>query len=336
MMRESSAVRLSICIATYNRADVIGETISAILPQLQDGVELLVVDGASPDATDAVVGALFAGRSDCRYVRLAGKGGVDRDYCIAVEQARGDHCWLMTDDDLLKPGAVESVLRSLRDGPDLVVVNVEVAGPDLRTTLLPRKLRISRDRQLGPAQQEELLALAGDLLSFIGSVVVRRAVWRSRDASPYIGTEFVHVGMIFQAPLQGGARVLAEPLVRIRYGRAAWSARAFDIWMFRWPALIWGLPGFGAAAREAVTPREPWRRMTRLATMRAQGCYDLEEYRRRLRPLAMGPLARLKVLAVAAAPDVVFRAAMKLLSFLRPHERRMMLFELRRSRTIAR
>ena len=329
-------MRLSICIATYNRAPVIGETIAAILPQLCQGVELLVVDGASPDATAATVGGLIAGRDDCRYVRLARKGGVDRDYCLTVEQARGDYCWLMTDDDVPKPGAVDRVLRALGGDPDLVVVNAEVAGPDLVTTLLPRKLRIGADRRFEPAQREELLAVAGDLLSFIGSVVIRRAVSLARDAAPYLGTEFVHVGVIFQAPLERDALVLADTLVRIRYGRANWSARAFEVWMFTWPKLIWGLPGFSQRARAAVTPREPWKRVPRLANMRAQGCYGLAEYRKFLEPLHMGPLARLKAAAVAAAPDAVYRAAMRVALLFRPRDRVMMTFELRRSRPTAR
>ena len=323
-------MRLSICIATYNRAGVIGATIAAILPQLKEGVELVVVDGASPDATAHTVGALFAGRSDCRYVRLAAKGGVDRDYCAAVERANGEYCWLMTDDDLLKPEAVDRVLRALADDPDLVVANAEVADSDLRATLLPRKLRLDADRGLEPGRSSELLALAGDLLSFIGSVVIRRALWLARDPVPYIGTEFVHVGMIFQAPLERAARVLAEPLVRIRYGRAGWSRRAFEVWMFTWPALVWGLPDLSDAARKAVTPREPWRRLPSLANMRAQGCYGLVEYRRWLRPLRMHLPARLGALAVASAPDALFRAAMRIALLFRPHERTMMLFELRR------
>ena len=323
-------MRLSICIATYHRADVIGGTVAAILPQLRDGVELLVVDGASPDDTSHVVGALFEGRPDCRYVRLAAKGGVDRDYCTAVEQARGEYCWLMTDDDILNPGAVDRVLRALGDGPDLVVVNAEVADSGLAMTLLPQKLRLDADRRLEANQASELLALAGDLLSFIGSVVIRRALWRARDPAPYLGTEFVHVGMIFQAPLERGARVLAEPLVRIRYGRAGWSRRAFEVWMFTWPALVWSLPGLRDAARRAVTPREPWRRLPRLANMRAQGCYGLAEYRRWLRPRPMSLPARLGALALASAPDVLFRSAMRIALLFRPRERTMMLFELRR------
>src|SRR6266571_3092358 len=102
-------IRLSICIATYNRADVIGETLESILPQLREGVELVVVDGASPDATESDVNSYFSGRSDCRYVRLPTKGGVDQDYCLAVEYAKGQYCWLMTDDDILKPNAIDRV-----------------------------------------------------------------------------------------------------------------------------------------------------------------------------------------------------------------------------------
>lgn len=326
-------VRLSVCIATYNRADLIGQTLASILPQLREGVELLVVDGASPDATGAVVQSLFDGRSDCRYVRLPRKGGVDQDYCLAVEHARGEYCWLMTDDDVLKPQAIDRVLDELRGAPDLLVINAEVSGPDLATTLLERRLRIDADRVLGPGRDSELLALAGDLLSFIGAVVIRREVWLARDPGPYLGTEFVHVGVIFQAPLEGGTRVIAQPLVRIRYGRAKWSRRAFGIWMFKWPNLIWSLSGVSDEAKKAVCPREPWKRTGRLVNMKAQGCYTLEEYRRWLKPLDMGALTRLRVAGMAALPDGLFRALMRLLlPLVRPHERAMMLFELGRGR----
>lgn len=326
-------MRLSICIATYNRADLIGETLASILPQLRQGIELLVVDGASTDATSSVVEAAFNGRGDCRYVRLPAKGGVDQDYCLAVEQARGDYCWLMTDDDVLKPEAVARVMNNLRGDPDLLVINAEVAGPDLAATLLTGKLDLASDRAMGPVHPDELLALAGDLLSFIGAVVIRRDTWLARDAKPYLGSEFVHVGMIFQAPLKREARVIAQPLVRIRYGRANWTRRAFEVWMFKWPRLIWGLAGVSEYAKDAVCPREPWRHIGQLVTLKAQGSYSLEEYRQWLKPLRMGVLVRLRVLVLAALPQGLFDAVMRLaVPLLPPDERPMMRFELGRTR----
>ncbi len=325
-------MRLSICVTTYNRADVIGETLASILGQLTDGVELLVVDGASTDATEAVVRALLVERGDCRYVRLPKRGGLDQDYATAVELARGEYCWLMTDDDVLKPHAIDRVLQRLRGGPDLLVTNAEVAGPDLRTTLLERKLDIGEDRDIGPGRNSDLLRVAGDLLTFIGAVVIRRSLWLARDPSRYFGTEFVHVGVIFQAPLRR-ALVIAEPLVRIRYGRAGWSTRAFEVWMMKWPRLVWSLPGVDEDAKEAVTPREPWRKMRPLVNLKAQGCYRLEEYRRWLRPLAMGRITRLRLVALAACPDALFAAVFRLLlPKLERRDRTMMRFELRQCR----
>src|SRR5262249_5397926 len=250
---------LSICIATLNRAAFIGETLATILPQMAEAVELIILDGASTDDTEAVVARHIAGRANCHYHRLPEKGGIDRDYCLAVARAPGDYCWLMTDDDLLEPDAVATILEHLRTDPDLLVVNASVANRALSEVLIPKKLPIHADRDFGPEEHAGLLALAGDLLSFIGAVVIRRAVWASREAEPYFGTEFVHVGVIFQRPLAGAARVLARPLIRIRYGNAHWSARSFDIWMFKWPDLIWSFPHLPPGAKRAVCPREPWK-----------------------------------------------------------------------------
>ena len=46
---------LSICIATYNRANFIGETLDSIILQLTEDVEVVIVDGASTDNTREVV-----------------------------------------------------------------------------------------------------------------------------------------------------------------------------------------------------------------------------------------------------------------------------------------
>ena len=51
----SESIKLAICIATYNRGKFIGEILDAILSQIQPGVELIVVVGASPDNTPEVM-----------------------------------------------------------------------------------------------------------------------------------------------------------------------------------------------------------------------------------------------------------------------------------------
>lgn len=306
--RASDPPRLSICIATRNRAGFIGETLDGIFEQLVPGVEVVVVDGASTDGTPELLRRCAAAQPALRVFLEPVNSGVDGDYDRAVGYARGFACWLMTDDDLLAPGAVSRVLEALEAGPDLVVVNAEVRSADMARVLVADRLRFGADREYHPGEGDRLLAELGDALTFIGGVVIRRDVWLARDRASYYGSLFVHVGVIFQAPL-GPVRVLGAPLIRIRYGNAGWTARSFEIWMFMWPRLVWSFPGFSPAAKARVTPAEPWRRPRTLLLQRAMGAYGLAEYRRLVAPAAgSGTGGRLVAWALAILPAAVANA----------------------------
>jgi glycosyltransferase involved in cell wall biosynthesis len=278
--------KLSICIATLNRAAFLGGTLDSIISQATEDVEIVIVDGASTDNTEQVVRQYQQQFPRLRYLRLAAKGGVDQDYNRAVELAQGEYCWLMTDDDLLKPGALAAVLEALRHAYGLVIVNAEVRNADLTQVLAPSRLPFSAERVYQPteADRERLLAETGDYLSFIGGVIIKRQLWDARDKARYFGTEFVHVGVIFQSLLPEATLVLAHPWIVIRYGNALWTPRFFEIWMFKWPGLIWSLPGFSDAARRRASPPEPWRRAWALLLFRARGAYSIKEYQALIAP----------------------------------------------------
>lgn len=295
-------MRLSICIATFNRARFIGETLDSILPQLPSNTELIVVDGASPDDTDKIVRPYLTRYSNLRYFRESANSGVDRDYDKAVGYASGEFCWLMTDDDLLEPGAVRRVLTALNPDVDLVVINSEVRDAALKRTLDSRLLKLNADRSYSPKDWGQFFADAGSGLSFIGGTVIRRSVWLSRMREPYWGSLFVHVGVIFQAKLQGVVKVISDPLILIRYGNAMWTARGFEIWMFKWPRLIWSFDEFSTEVKAIITPEEPWRNLKVLFGYRAKGAYSLAEYRKFLRDEPMSTFVRLVTILIACVP----------------------------------
>jgi len=270
---------LSICIATMNRALPLRETLKSIFSQSPSEVDVVIVDGSSTEDTEEVVSRFPEHTSRIHYVRKKRPEGVDRDFDTAVGHARGEYCWLLADDDPLKPGALGRVMEALRRFPSVVVVNAEVRNPDLSLLLEERRLRIHVDRTYSPAQFREFFIETAGYLSFVGGVVIQKKLWCSRERGLYYGTEFLHVGVLFQAPLPGEAFVIAEPLISIRYGVAKWTARGFDIWMFKWPGLIWSFPGFSDSDKVLVTPREPWRALKTLLTFRATGAYSLREYR---------------------------------------------------------
>ena len=304
-----SALDLSICITTLNRGALFAETLETILPQLTSSCELVVVDGGSTDETEAIVTRLAARDPRVHYHRQSENGGVDRDYAAAVEYSRGRYCWLFTDDDLMLPGALDAVLRAMASNPALVLVNADVWNVDFTRCCDPNRLRMSEDRRYEVGEDDRFLADTGRYLTFIGGVVVRRDVWDAREKERYFGSLFIHVGVLFQAPLPAHVEVIAKPGIRIRYGNAGWTPRAFEIWMFKWPDLVWSMPR-AAEAKARVTAREPWRNPLMLGVHRACGSYSVTEYDRWLRPRARG-LARLMAALIARIPFRPFNALLR-------------------------
>jgi hypothetical protein len=165
-------------------------------------------------------------------------------------------------------------------------------------------LKFEKDKVYGAEDGETLFSELAACLSFIGCVVVRRKLWLSRERSTYYGSLFVHVGVIFQHPPIDRVRVIAVPLISIRYGNAMWAPRWFEIWLFKWPQLLWSFSDFPDGVKAAVCPRDPWKDMKRLLFYRATGGYTINEYRRFLSHRVEG-VRRLASLAVALIPGVL-------------------------------
>jgi glycosyltransferase involved in cell wall biosynthesis len=328
-----TAPQLSICIATYNRAAFIGETLESIISQLTDDVEIVIVDGASTDNTEDVVRVYLNRDERIRYERLPAKGGVDRDFCRAIERARGRYCWLFPDDDLLRPTAVPTVLAKTREGFSLIVVNAQAKTPDFSEILKERFLALNSDVAIGSGDMDQLFERTAAYLSFIGAVVIRRSLWMERNAENYWGTEFVHVGVIFQAPLPGPALLVAEPLITIRYGNAQWTSRAFSIWMIKWPHLLWSFKDVSDRAKQHVMSREPWRNLKEVLYYRAIGAFDYVEFATLLRHNACPWWWKLGALCIAMLPGVVVNTVCRILfSLVRKDSKKMVAYDLTQSR----
>lgn len=293
---------LSICIATRNRAAFISETLLSIAPQLTDDVEIIVLDGASTDDTSTVVGNLQAHIPNVHYFRNETNGGVDRDYDEAVSKATGDYCWLMSDDDLLKPGAVAAVLSAIAKKPSLIVINAELRNLDFSRLIDEKRLLLSNDREYPADKLESFFLDISGYLTYIGAVVIDRALWQARDRASYYGSYFIHVGVIFQAPLPQGVIVLSTPLVSVRFGNTVWRPKEFEIRMIRWTELIWSLQSISDAAKGTIYPKEPWLNLKSLFFYRAKGTYGPREYQRWIAPRLTNRRSRVIAVFVAYFP----------------------------------
>jgi hypothetical protein len=108
---------VSICIPTYNRAEMLRQSLQSALDQTFTDFEVIISDNASQDATESVV----RGYSDprIRYVRNAKNLGhrANMNQCLAL--SRGKYITILFDDDMMMPENVATKVQVLSRDSDL-------------------------------------------------------------------------------------------------------------------------------------------------------------------------------------------------------------------------
>lgn len=270
---------LSICINTRNRAGFLRETLDSILVQISELVEVVVVDGASDDGTEALMRDYATRYPAVRYCRSETPIGIDEGYDLCVAQACGLYCWLMTDDDLVAPGALERLLEEIRREYDLILLEIDCYTKDLAVSLHQPLYQTRRDQIFSVENFQDFWPACGKGLSYIGSVVLRRSIWFEHERRPYFGSYFVHVGVILESSCINRVLLISHPYIKYRSGNSSWTPRSFEIWNFKWPRLVWESSRLSARSKEDIVPQEPWRRALSVLKSRAMGEYDLRTFR---------------------------------------------------------
>jgi abequosyltransferase len=206
---------------TYNFGAFIGATLDSIVPQLQAGVELVILDGGSTDHTERVVQPYVDKYPQVTYVRQASRGGIDRDMARTVDLARGEYCWLFSSDDMMKPGALQRVLGEIGSGLDLYLCGLTLC--DGRMGVLSEHSVSSAAWgsifDLGDAtQRAEYFAHAQTttaIFSFMGSIIFRRSRWQEHSLEEkYVGSCWAHVVRILRMITKGlKVKYLGESLL---------------------------------------------------------------------------------------------------------------------------
>ncbi|MFA5393574.1 MAG: glycosyltransferase family 2 protein [Candidatus Ratteibacteria bacterium] len=201
----SDKIKISVCITTRNRANLIGESLESIISQADDNIEIVVVDGASTDNTAEVVRKYQSKFRNLVYRRLEKNGGVDLDMAQAIKLSRGEYCWLFSDDDALKTNAIKRMLEEIKSGYEIYLCNITTC--DLKMRPLRNRLWLSaniKDRVFNLHDNNELTEYCdsansiGALFSYWSSIVLRRQEWtQSGYQHDFDGTAYALAASLF-------------------------------------------------------------------------------------------------------------------------------------------
>lgn len=246
-MEQKNKVLLSICIPTFNRAELLRSALYSLAPQIkefQDEVELIVSNNNSQDNTEEIVkwaqqfGPI---QYNCNFENI---GACNNALLLITQLAKGDFCWVLGDDDFVRPNAVKKILEVIKTHSeiDYIYVNIAHFSTDLLKNYptpvssadLPHNLPLgNKDSHEYFVDKWETLINPDISDVFLGAIqvsIVRRSIWCKFSASLNIGEPYSNLDstyphiIIYGKGLVGKkAYYIGNPFIIVINGAREWE-----------------------------------------------------------------------------------------------------------------
>ncbi|CFQ32131.1 glycosyltransferase family 2 protein [Yersinia bercovieri] len=228
-----SNIKISFCIPTYNRSELLSELIESIVSQCENrnDIEICISDNASSDNTSEMV-AKWKERTDTPIIYKVNNEniGPDRNYLAAVDLASGEYCWLFGSDDVLSENALLEFDYYLLNNSDIYLCDrKEYDVQMLKFTYSP--WMCTEDKIYKVGVKEELIdylnssVSIGAIFSYLSSIIVKRELWKRVcfDVS-FINSGYSHTFFLLDIMRIGCTlQYINKPLVNTRLGNDFFS-----------------------------------------------------------------------------------------------------------------
>jgi glycosyltransferase involved in cell wall biosynthesis len=199
--------KVSVIVTTYNRADLLRETVDSILGQTFRDLELIVVDNYSRDGTADYLNSIPDGR--LRHTRNANNGVIAVNRNLGITLARGEYVAFCDDDDEWKPDKLRLQVELMDSQPELALsyTNAETfrSGEVLSHRMIRRRVVRNHFSAL----------LRGNFIPN-SSVLVRRSVFEEIGLLSIDGTLREDYEMWLRVSSQFPLAGIDQPLIRYR------------------------------------------------------------------------------------------------------------------------
>jgi abequosyltransferase len=199
----------------------------------------------------------------------------------SVELARGEYCWLMSSDDLVKPGTISRILDEIRSGADIYLCDVTLCSSDMQPI---RDTQFLSDRrtydQFDITDREQFLTYLNlatsnnALFCYMCAIVFRRLSWVNIAFNEHFsGTGYAHVFKLFSFTKKRCLiKYIPAALVLNRSGNDSFSSQGiekrymldFDGYLLLANELFDGDPQVKRAFLQVMTREHPWYRLVKL------------------------------------------------------------------------
>lgn len=200
--------KLTIAIPTYNRQEKLRESLERVIKYSKElDVEILVSDNASLDNTEQVVKEMQKKYYYIKYYRNSENLGFDGNFFNCFEKAKGEYVWLLSDDDILLPGAIESVIECCEKRP--VCIHLNTSGIKKEKPLCINKPRFKEEGILEFTDKNAFIEKINIFCTFVSSLVFNvEMVRKIENKEQYFETNILQSHVFFEVMRNQGLYII--------------------------------------------------------------------------------------------------------------------------------
>lgn len=258
----NSKSKLTIGIPTYNRSNIIGELLDNIFNQVTEEIlprlEVLISDNASDEDYSSVIkkyATLFP--NVITYQRSPSNVGFSANVDNVIRSATGDFVLVMSDDDGLVTGALETVFTIIDSHPDIGLAILSSCTYNQQMTTMTYQPAPSPDKYFlhGMDYIRKVKSFPPALIS---GYVFRRACWMNNHPEKQLDVNSIHLVMAVIVLSSTSCYVQSSrPLVKYRADMGQWSIETDPLFPF--PMFVSYLKG--CRAIKSIYPKDIFSRL---------------------------------------------------------------------------
>ena len=213
---------LGICIPTYNRSGYLRECLRSVIDEFSPyGFPIYISDNCSTDNTTTVVSSFENDYDNIKYVRNNSNLGPYRNILNVIQMAETRYVWFMGDDDAIRKGSMEMLVKILNTSPDFLVLNSALQDKELAFQKYPKAIDCLADKKyLGKDVQNLLIDLKRwSYNGYMSAMVIKKEflphlIPKYKEANfPLYGTMWLPLALFYEAIHNKTGLFVCEPIV---------------------------------------------------------------------------------------------------------------------------